>query len=425
MYAEWMSLSEEIRKESSPANVLKTFPPNVGREVVQSVLKPLAEQVSLSANTSSTLTTPEQVQWTMEVIGYGLTLPLSEQMLIASCIDVYDGWLSAMSNPKKLVPPPIVDNPNHYAQIIFEQFCELFTPRQGTTTASTHQTSVHVHTSATHAVLCNRTLQITHQVICQKGIKFTRETWTALLKYLMKIADILLSPPSSSSSLGSTLCHLLIQVLFEAWLRSCVNCFPVPTLWKSLRELASSWRHHHSVIEQWNKVMYSLTLRVVAHLYSPKYIEPIVSSLRREDKDFKAILEDFPNDALVQCWFRMLHTLGNPVDLSYPSKIENLPAFQEVSADFESDSLRSSKQQAVSPTEECLNALPQIFHESMKGVSTLVYLFLSHDLLYEEDTDKDVGSVTPVVGGSRPSPLLKRKEGPRAVPLGLGLRKYD
>lgn len=413
MYAEWLSLTEEIRKESSPTNVLKTFPPSVGKEVVQSVLKPLADQLNQKTNPSSSLTTPEQVKWTMEVIGYGLTLPLSEQTLIASCIDVYDGWLSALSSPKKMVPTPIVDNPDHYAQVIFEQFCELFTPRQGTH-PSTHQTSIHVHTAATHAVLCNRTLQITHEVICRKGIKFTRETWTALLKYLLKVADMLLSPPSNSNSLGSTLCNLLIQVLIEAWLRSCVNCFPVPTLWKSLRELASSWRHHHSVVEQWNKVMYSLTLRVVTHLYSPKYLEPIASSLPREDKDFKAVLDELPHDALVQCWFRMLHTLGNPVDLSYPSKIASLPAFQQAIAEAEFDSLRS-KHPTTSPVDECLNELPHIFHEAMKGVSTLVYLFLSQELSYEEGTDnRELGSVTPVVSGLRASPLLRRsKDAPR------------
>ena len=48
-----------------------------------------------------------------------------------------------------------------------------------------------------------------------------RETWTSLFSFLLQVCDQLLSPPSQSPSLGTSLCEPLIRVLFSAWLRAC------------------------------------------------------------------------------------------------------------------------------------------------------------------------------------------------------------
>jgi hypothetical protein len=169
------------------------------------------------------------------------------------------------------------------------------------------------------------------------------------------------------------------------------------------------------VIEQWNKMMYSLTLAVIRHLYSPKYLADVSATLPSEEKDFKVFLEEMPKDCLVQSWFRLLHTLGNPVDLLYPNRLTSAPAFQKVAAEFEKES-RKHRHPPPSPVQACLNLLPSIFHEAMKGVAALVYLFLAQELPEEEQMSLSarsgsVSSNTPAPGGIRHSPLLlKRKE---------------
>ena len=428
MYSEWVSLTESIRSEESPETVLKKFPQHVGRDVVQSIIKPLTdlENAAPVKNTdpstppprpASNLTTKEEVLWTMQVIGFGLTLPLSERALIASCLDVYSTWLSALYLPKKTLPQPVVDDPGPYAQIIFKQFCYIFMPRVDMypLVAAAHhgQASVLAQLS-NHAVLCDRVLQITHNLIRQKGRKLSTQTWNALLEYLLKILDLSLSPPSDTTGLGPMLCNTLIHVLFETWLRGCCESFPSPALWKSLRELCCCWRHHPKVVEQWNKMMYSLTLGVIRHLYSQRYLAEVSATLPSEEKDFKVFLDDMPKDCLVQCWFRFLHTLGNPVDLLYPNRLTSSPAFQKGASDFERES-RKHRHPPPSPIQGCINALPSIFHEAMKGVVALVYLFLAQELPEEEQMSLSartgsVSSNAPAPGGIRHSPLLLKRK---------------
>ncbi len=368
MYSEWVSLTEPIQAGSTDGSVLQTYPNNVGREVVQSVLRPLWEQVEEQPEENSSLTTPEQVEWTMQVVGYGFTLSLQEKTLIGQCISVYENWLAALFVDRRSIPAPIRANPDHYTQVIFGQFCELFYPRM--------RLAEGVYLED-HEALCRRVTKITQAIVRNKSVRLSRDSWNALFCYLLRVSDTLLSPPVDPASLGSLLCDDLVGVLFEAWLRACVDYFPTPNLWKSLRELCGKWRHHRSLVEQWNKLMYTLTYYVISLLYTPKYLLQ-VGNLPEQDSYYRQVLADMPNDALVQCWFRMLHTLGNPVELAYPSKIASLPAFQKALADAE------KQPQRLAPSTYCFADLPAIFLEAMRGVSTLVYLFLGQERPKEE-----------------------------------------
>lgn len=67
----------------------------------------------------------------MEVLCYGLSLPLSEHDAIKDCVNVYCEWLSSLlPNPKICVPQPVVDDPNLYARRIISHFHYLFVPRK-------------------------------------------------------------------------------------------------------------------------------------------------------------------------------------------------------------------------------------------------------------------------------------------------------
>ena len=380
---------EEIRGEGTLKNVLSAYPFQAGKDVVNIVLKSLTE-TPRSRDLPMSLSTHDQVKWTMDVISYGLALPLTEHKLIHLCIDVYKSWLTAVgSKPEKSVPKVVKDAPDTYVQLIFKQLSQVFIPRQDGSSAGLAQSSstLQLH-SDNQAILCRRVLEICDSVVTAPKARMSRETWDCLLLCLLRVNNIILSPPQEPNSIAANLKALPVHVLFEAWLRACINCFPRPQLWKSLHELCGSWRHHGCLAMQWTRLVYTLTYQVIANLYKEDYLSDIQPSNSRLDMDFKKIVLEMPYDVLVQCWYRVVHTLGNPVELAYPQIIAQLPAFQaKGSSDAlgrdggEQSTVRSKHHPVATPY---LAALPRIYHELMRGVATLVYLFLGQDVGWSE-----------------------------------------
>lgn len=80
------------------------------------------------------------------------------------------------------------------------------------------------------------------------------------------------------------------------------------------------------------------------------------------------------NECIAQAWFRLLHTLGNPVDLCRPEVISQTPKFYHFAL---------SSEMVIDPCQHpCLALLPQIFYKAMKGVANLVDVFLGKFLFY-------------------------------------------
>lgn len=134
MYSEWASLSALIQNGSEDSqSVLEKFHPVAGREVALSIVRQLATNLGITqAAEHSPLSTDREVQWCMEVICFGLSLPLAEHDTVRDCVNVYCEWLSALySAPKISVPRPIVEDPNFYARKIISHFHNLFVPRKG------------------------------------------------------------------------------------------------------------------------------------------------------------------------------------------------------------------------------------------------------------------------------------------------------
>lgn len=77
------------------------------------------------------------------------------------------------------------------------------------------------------------------------------------------------------------------------------------------------------------------------------------------------------NDAVAQAWFRFLHTLGSPVDLTRPQVISQTPKFLQYAMVSDTDP----------SSHPCLAALPTNFLIAIKGVSMLVDAFLGKDNL--------------------------------------------
>ena len=79
------------------------------------------------------------------------------------------------------------------------------------------------------------------------------------------------------------------------------------------------------------------------------------------------------NDCIAQSWYRFLHSLGNPVDLSRPALVSQTQHFYQYAIVAEN---------VIDPTHHpCLSALPSIFMKAMKGVSAMVDAYLGKMLM--------------------------------------------
>ena len=68
------------------------------------------------------------VLW-LQVLCYGLNLPLSELETIKDCVNVYCEWFSALTAPHVCVPRPVIDDPNPYVRDMLHHLYNLFVPR--------------------------------------------------------------------------------------------------------------------------------------------------------------------------------------------------------------------------------------------------------------------------------------------------------
>lgn len=353
MYSEWTSLTLSIQNYGEEnKSVLEKFGLLTSKEVTLAIVKQLVSNLGITHSPEeSPLVLDKEVQWCMEVICYGLSLPLSEHESIKDCVNVYCEWLTALlPTPKICVPKPIIDDPNLFCQRIISHFYYLFIPRKGEG----------IDTINRQAVLCHRVLRTLKHVSNDSKI-LDRETWECLLLFLIAINDNLLALPTVKDDIADQLCERTLSVLFEVWLIACAHCFPSPTLWKTLRECCMNWRHRTALVEQWNRVNLALTSKILVFMYGPTFPE-----LKLGDDDI--ISHPMSNDCIAQCWYRFLNIIGNPVCLTKPEVISQTQKFLHFAI---------NNADVVDPCQHpCLEVLPQIFLKAIKGIAGQVDAFL-------------------------------------------------
>ncbi|XP_072853155.2 ral GTPase-activating protein subunit beta isoform X4 [Pogona vitticeps] len=350
MYSEWRSLHLVIQNDKGHTSVLHSYPDSVGREVANAVVRPLGQILNapVAVGSENLLKTDKEVKWTMEVVCYGLTLPLDGET-VKYCVDVYTDWIMSLVLPKDSIPLPVIKEPNLYVQSILKHLQNLFVPRQDQ--------------SSSQIKLCLQVLRAV-QKLAHESTTMARETWEVLLLFLLQINDTLLAAPTVQGGIAENLAEKLIGVLFEVWLLACSRCFPTPPYWKTAKEMVANWRHHSAVVEQWSKVICALTARLLRFTYGPSF-----PPFKIPDEDAGLIPPDMDNECVAQTWFRFLHMLSNPVDLSNPAIISSTPKFQE-------QFLNVSGMAQELNQYPCLKHLPQIFFRAMRGISCLVDAFL-------------------------------------------------
>ncbi|EDS35703.1 conserved hypothetical protein [Culex quinquefasciatus] len=381
MYSEWASLvptiTDNIQSVQSQS-VLGKFGIAGGRDVAAVVVKQLAGNLGITnAAEPSSLSSDQEVQWCMDVICHGLSLPLAEHDIIKDCVNIYCEWITALNPgvPKISIPKPICESPNEFGRKIIKHLYNLFVPRPGEGSDTINR----------QAVFCHRVLR-TLQDTAQNSRILTVETWESLLLFLLAINEILLAPPIVKDDVGDQLCERVLSVLFEVWLLACNRCFPSPSLWKTFQESCAAWRHRIALVEQWNRVNLVLTAKLLEFTYGPAFPE-----MKILEEDSNLIPAGMTNDGIAQSWIRFLKILGAPTDLCCPQVISRTPQFIQAVL-LNSDGIEPQYH-------PCLLQLPQIFLKTMKGIAGLVDAFLGN-YSYGTSINSQSGDAQPVAAST-------------------------
>ncbi|RVE41025.1 hypothetical protein evm_014326 [Chilo suppressalis] len=203
MYSEWSSLP----LEGGGRGVLGAVG---GRDVVLAVVRQLA------SHEPSPLTTDAEVEWVLEVVRFGLSLPLTEHEAVRACVRVCCSWLGALlppapaaQPPPPALPAPVRARPHAYARTILHHLQNLFVPRSDESGDLISK----------QAVLCHRVLRLARDLA--GNAELGASEWRALLLLLLAAAAALLSPPAPHHSAAEQLCERVLCVLFEVWILAC------------------------------------------------------------------------------------------------------------------------------------------------------------------------------------------------------------
>lgn len=78
-----------------------------------------------------------------------------------------------------------------------------------------------------------------------------------------------------------------------------------------------------------------------------------------------------PEETVAQTWFRVIHSIGNPVDLCHSNVISQTPQFLQYAITNDN------------PSEHpCLSILPLNFYRAIKGIAVLVDAFLGTNVRF-------------------------------------------
>lgn len=215
MYAEFSLIDiNEICIQKS-ISVLNKLPGVNGPQLVTSLIKPLVNLINDKTESNNCFQDDKDVLWIMEVIGYGLSLPLSDNEqyeAVRDCVKIYCEWLHALSvnlSHDKFIPKPIKQNPNLYCQKIIGHLYNTFLPRIFTNPESSNDFI------SKQALICHRILRLLIPIATEPDNVINSKTWECLLIFLLGINDKLLKSPTNVNDIGTQLADRVISTLFQ------------------------------------------------------------------------------------------------------------------------------------------------------------------------------------------------------------------
>ena len=217
------------------------------------------------------------------------------------------------------------------------------------------------------------------ETIAKDSKLLKRDLWEDFLKFFLAINDSVLAPPFNKDDFGEKMSSRIVATLFEVWLIACNKVFPSPSLWKTFQEFCANWRHHISLVIEWNRVCFALTNRLLELVWWPESMTYFNRSITTNDTnvayDIQTIINSMNTETVLQAWFRFFHIIGKPIDFCDVNTILKSAEFvryQRNQKDFDLTGI------------VCMKRLPVIFLETIKGVSRIVDSFLGVYLVSAE-----------------------------------------
>lgn len=91
------------------------------------------------------------------------------------------------------------------------------------------------------------------------------------------------------------------------------------------------------------------------------------------EEDTQLVPSTMSDEAVAQAWYRLLRTIGDPVDLCRPAVVSQTQAFLQYAI---------ASPNVIDPCQHpCLQSLPQIFLKAIKGIAGQVDAFLGESKL--------------------------------------------
>eukprot|EP01022_Parablepharisma_sp_SALTPOND_P028472 TRINITY_DN71015_c2_g1_i1.p1 TRINITY_DN71015_c2_g1~~TRINITY_DN71015_c2_g1_i1.p1 ORF type:complete len:1027 (-),score=106.69 TRINITY_DN71015_c2_g1_i1:12447-15527(-) len=194
-------------------------------------------------------------------MGSSLYLPFTDELVptIELSLIIYKKWLgiSGAGNAKVVVPDCLKEERQQFYQDIIKQLSVIFEKRTNPKSATDKYYNY-----------CKEVLRIYGCIASELCGLLSETTWDTLLRVNIGIANKFLSEPKSLTDPSEQLTQLLIDHVFDLWLRSGVQ---QPKLFACLSNYASGWIHRENVIQAWARVCKSLTKRLTRVLYNVPY----------------------------------------------------------------------------------------------------------------------------------------------------------
>ncbi len=199
----------------------------------------------------------------------------------------------------------------------------------------------------------------------------------------MAINDSVLSQPFNKEDFVEILSSRIVATLFEIWLIACNKNFPSPSLWKTFQEFCANWRHHISLVMEWNRVCFALTQRLLELTWWPESTNSRNLTIFTDSNaayDILTIINSMNTETVLQAWFRFFHIIGRPIDFCDQITIQKIleQSKQQHQQRFEQNNpnLFNNNNNVLASNFSCIKKLPLIFLEFIKGISRIVDLYL-------------------------------------------------
>ncbi|KAJ9048954.1 hypothetical protein DSO57_1029428 [Entomophthora muscae] len=295
-------------------HVLATFPEKVASGLVRDV----TDMLLSSQWDHNDLVTQTHVDWTMQVVGHGFALPLSNAGLIESCVVIYSQWLLELHSRPALFSAG--GDEQLFIQRILLSLSQVFDFRPGISAVAEEPSA----NSAESVGAVQRFVDLSKHVISlyasvgrALGPSMSKATWKVLLTCLLGAVDHFLGVDGMASIAASVeleslfpalqlatevLCDPLLRSFLEVWLRS--GLFD-PELWHVLQKSFGHWAQRHLVVSHWNAVTLALTHGLVQRTYNNALNDEI--QINTNNYNLNLVLSD---DELSVLWYKFLFLLS-------------------------------------------------------------------------------------------------------------------